>query len=265
MITIKNGILDKIKNWTDDSIHVLTDFDRTITVGNSESSWSILAKSNLVPKEYVLERQKLFDYYRPFEIDENLDPAYKNTLMIEWWNKHIDLFIEYKLSGSVINEAANNLRVMEFRKGAKEFLKKMYDRKVPIIIISAGIGNFIEQFLIKNGCNFDNIFIVSNFIKFKDGLAVGVSDNVIHSLNKNEVALPDYLKKLVSDRPNIILLGDSISDIKMAKEEMRNNALKIGFLEEKVSDNIEIFLEQFDVVCTENTNYVELSEQIPLI
>lgn len=93
----------------------------------------------------------------------------------------------------------------------------------------------------------------------------GVSDNVIHSLNKNEVALPDYLKKLVSDRPNIILLGDSISDIKMAKEEMRNNALKIGLLEEKVSDNIEIFLEQFDVVCTENTNYVELSEQIPLI
>ena len=61
MITIKNGILDKIKNWTDDSIHVLTDFDRTITVGNSESSWSILAKSNLVPKEYFLEIQKLFD------------------------------------------------------------------------------------------------------------------------------------------------------------------------------------------------------------
>ena len=250
MITIKNGILDKIKNWTDDSIHVLTDFDRTITVGNSESSWSILAKSNLVPKEYVLERQKLFDYYRPFEIDENLDPAYKNTLMIEWWNKHIDLFVEYKLSESVINEAANNLRVMEFRKGAKEFLKKMYDRKVPIIIISAGIGNFIEQFLIKNGCNFDNIFIVSNFIKFKDGLAVGVSDNVIHSLNKNEVYLSDRLVKNILGRKKAILFGDNIADIDMLENFDYKESITVCFVNNS-SLKYQVAFKVYNIICND--------------
>jgi 5'-nucleotidase len=82
--------------------------------------------------------------------------------MTEWWNKHINLFIKYKLSEDVVNQAAKNLRVITFRRGSKEFLEEMYKRNIPVIIISAGIGNFIEQFLIKNGCNFNNIYIVSN-------------------------------------------------------------------------------------------------------
>ena len=39
----------------------------------SKTSWSILASSDLVPKEYVKERQELYDYYRPIEIDEVLE------------------------------------------------------------------------------------------------------------------------------------------------------------------------------------------------
>jgi len=265
MIYIRNNALSKTNNWVDDSIHVLTDFDRTITVGNSDSSWSVLSKSKLVPKEYVLERQELYNYYRPIEINESIEYDTKNKLMMEWWNKHINLFIKYKLSETVINEAANNLGAMSFRNGAIEFLKNMKNRSIPIVIISAGIGNFIEQFLIKSECNFDNIFIVSNFIKFENGVAVGVSENIIHSLNKNEVSLSDNIKKLIQSRPNVILLGDSISDIKMACEKDRNNALKIGFLEEKVDENIKYFQEQFDVICTDNTSYSELFKKIQIL
>ena len=265
MIIIKNGTLERVKEWIDDSIYVLTDFDRTITVGNSESSWSILSKSNVVPKEYVEERQELFDYYRPIEIDETLDYDTKSKLMTEWWNKHIGLFVKYRLSEEVINNAAQNLRVMSFRDGAREFLKNMKDRNIPVIIISAGIGNFIEQFLIKNNCNFDNIYIVSNFLKFENGIATGVSDNVIHSLNKNEVSLPNNIKELIENRKNIILLGDSTSDIRMAREEARNQALKIGFLEEKVEENKDYYQEQFDVVCTDNTTYNELFQKLPIL
>jgi len=185
--------------------------------------------------------------------------------MIEWWNKHIGLFIKYRLKESVINEAARNLRVMAFRDGAKEFLENMRDRNIPIIIISAGIGNFIEQFLIKNNCNFDNIYIVSNFIKFEDGIAVGVCENVIHSLNKNEVALPNNIKEIIKHRPNIILLGDSVSDVKMAKEEDRESALKIGFLEEKIEENKSFFENSFDVICTDNTTYTELFDKVKIL
>ena len=265
MIIIKNGILERIKDWEDDSIYVLTDFDRTITLGNSDSSWSILSKSNMVPAEYIEERQKLFDYYRPFEIDETLDYDTKSKLMVDWWNKHIGLFVKYRLSEEVINNATKNLKVMSFRDGAREFLKNMKDRNIPVIIISAGIGNFIEQFLIKNNCNFDNIYIVSNFLKFENGIATGVSDNVIHSLNKNEVSLPNNVKELIANRNNIILLGDSTSDIRMAREEMRKQALKIGFLEENVDENKLYYQEQFDVVCTDNTTYNELFQKLQIL
>ena len=37
---------------------------------------------------------------------------------------------------------------MYFRDGAKEFLKEMNDRGIPIIVISAGVGNIIQQFFI---------------------------------------------------------------------------------------------------------------------
>jgi len=265
MIIIKNGTLERINDWEDNSIYVLTDFDRTITVGNSESSWSILSKSNMVPKKYVEERQAFFNYYRPFEINETLDYDTKSKLMTEWWNKHIGLFIKYQLSEEVINTAAKNLRVMAFREGAREFLENMRDRNIPVIIISAGIGNFIEQFLIKNNCNFENIYIVSNFLKFENGIATGVSDNVIHSLNKNEVSLPTEIKKLIENRKNVILLGDSISDIRMARENVREDALKIGFLEEKVDENKPYYTEQFDIVCTNNTGYSELSQKLHIL
>lgn len=264
MITIKNGTLEKIKDWTDQSIHVVTDFDRTITLGSSDSSWGILSKSNLVPKEYVSERQALFDYYRPIEVDETLDYETKNRLMSEWWNKHINLLIKYQLSEEVIVSAARNLRVMSFRKGAKELLSHLHQKGIPVMIISAGIGNFIKQYLIQNNCDFDNIYILSNFIQFENGIAVGVSDNVIHSCNKNEVSFPNDMKQLIAHRPNIILLGDSISDIRMVQEENRESALKIGFLEEKVDQNMAIFKDKFDIVCTDNTSFEELGKQLTL-
>jgi len=265
MLLIKDGTKERIKDWKDDSIHVLTDFDRTITAGASESSWSVLSKSNLVSKEYVKERQDLYNYYRPIEIDESMDFEEKNKLMTEWWHKHINLFIKYKLSEDVIKEASNNLRVMSFRKGAKEFLENMHKRNIPVIIISAGIGNFVKEFLIKNECNFPNIYIVSNFIKFENKIATGVIGNVTHSLNKNEVFLPKEIKDIIKNRPNIILLGDSISDTLMAKENERNEALKIGFLEEKIEENKKYYEDTFDIVGINNVGFEDLAQEINIL
>ncbi len=52
------------------NIYVVADFDKTITSGNSATSWSILASSNLVPSSYIKERDELYKYYRPIEVDE---------------------------------------------------------------------------------------------------------------------------------------------------------------------------------------------------
>lgn len=265
MISMDSTVLPRIKDWTTDSIYIVTDFDRTLTSYKSETSWNILSNSNIMCEEYCKERKAFFDYYRPIELDPTLDHDTKNKLMIEWWIKHIGLFIKYKLSESTIDEACKNINVMCFRKGAKQFLENMKRLNIPVIIISAGIGNFIKEFLIANDCDFDNIYIISNFIKFENGIAVGVTDNIIHSLNKNDVELPKEIVRSIENRNNTILFGDSISDVLMVKESERKNALKIGFLDENVEKNMSYFENTFDIVATNNTPFDRIWKILPFV
>lgn len=264
MIIIKDKTKDYVENWTNDSIHVVADFDRTITSSDSSGSWGLLASSNLLDPNYSNERNELFNKYRPIEIDETISDEEKCKSMLEWWKLHVGLFIKYKLSERVIDEAANNIHVMPLRKGAKVFLENMYKKNIPVIIISAGLGNFIDKSLIYNKCYYPNIKIVSNFIEFKDGVAVGISDNITHSLNKNEVSFPEDIKELIKDRENTVLLGDVIPDTKMSSCTDPKHIVRIGFLDENVTERIKYFEEAFDVVCTDNTGYDELMESIPI-
>ena len=224
--TAKNALPIKDLN----SVYVVADFDRTITNGSSQTSWSILSSSNLVPKSYIKERNELYDYYRPIEVDSTIDSELKMKLVKEWFQKHIELFIKYQLTEEIFNEAATNLRVMEFRNGAKEFLKFLHQNNIPLIIISAGIGNFIESFLKHYDCYYDNIYISSNKILFENGIASGIDKNIIHSLNKNEVSLPKYITEKLKNRNQVILLGDQVSDLKMVDKKAHDSVLTIGFV-----------------------------------
>lgn len=257
---INENIKDILPFKNLNNIYVVADFDRTITKGNSQTSWSILSSSTLLPASYAQERQALYDYYRPIEIDENMNPELKSSLIEEWFRKHIELFIKYKTSEEIFETAATDLRIMEFRPGAKEFIEFLHDNNIPLIIISAGIGNFIESFFKHNNCLFNNIYISSNKIIFKNGIAVGVDKNIIHSLNKNEVSLPSEISQKLKNRNNVILLGDQISDLKMVQKTNTNSILTIGFLTDERQEQFETFKSNFNIVCEFNDNYNNLKE-----
>lgn len=257
--------LNEVNNWSLDNIRILMDFDNTITSSYSDSSWGILSKGDFLGEEYNIKMKEQYDYYRPFEIDEELDFDKKYRLMDEWWRGHIDYLIKYGLTEDMIDSVIDKCDVMFFRDGVVDFFKNMYDNGVPVIIISAGIGNFIVKFLEKNKCYFDNMYVLSNFIKFEKGKAVGVCGDVIHSQNKSEVSLPSYVKDKIVNRNNVILFGDSISDIKMVRDDERECALKIGFLEEKVFENRKYFEDNFDIVGIDNVSYNDLFEFINIL
>ncbi len=259
MLYIKDKIIDSVNNWNN-NYYIVTDFDRTITAGDSESSWGVLSKSGNVSEDYIKERQNLYNKYRPIEINLTLDYETKNKLMIEWWTNHINLFIKYQLPESVIKATAKNSHMMKFRDGAKEFLQTMYAKNIPVIIISAGIGNFIQEFLIQNNALYDNIHIVANFIKFENGIATGISNNIIHSLNKNDIGLPPTIKEIIKDKENIVLLGDGIDDIKMVSEDKKDKTLKIGFLNENTEKDFAEYAKVFDIVGHNNASFNELKE-----
>ncbi|MDD4036481.1 MAG: hypothetical protein PHS45_04090, partial [Bacilli bacterium] len=236
MVYINKENLNKFKNLNLNSTYIVTDFDRTITNAYSNSSWALLSKSSLVNKDYIEDRDKLFNYYHPIEIDNTLSYSYKNAMMIEWWQKHIGLLIKYNITEDMVRDIASKPDLINFREGALELLTTLNDMNIPVIIISAGIGNFIKMFLELNNCLYDNILIISNYILFKDNKAIGIEHNIIHALNKYEVASLDIVKEFIGNRDIPIVLGDNIADVFMVPSNQRENALKIGFLEEKVTE-----------------------------
>lgn len=263
MVYINNKKLEKFDFSNPQSYCVVADFDKTLTEGTSNSTWAVMANSNGVSKEYSEKRNALYQKYRPLEIDSTLTDEEKSAYMEEWWKKHIELFFEYGLKESAIKTSTENGGLF-FREGVKTFLEKMNEYKVPVIIISAGIGNIIEEFLNKENAYYENIFVLSNFVKFKDGVIEKIDGETIHSLNKNVVKLPKEIKKLIDERKNILLLGDGLADLKMVQKEDLERTITVGFLEEKIEENLEYFNKEYDIVLTNKSSFEEVKKILNL-
>src|SRR3989338_6357715 len=96
-IVISNQNLEKIKKEIKkdgkSSIHVLADFDRTLTKAfvNKRKIPSILAllrDSPLISKEYAEKANSLFEYYHPIETNPLIREEERKSKMQEWWTKH---------------------------------------------------------------------------------------------------------------------------------------------------------------------------------
>lgn len=255
-------VFNILGSFTYDNIHIVADYDKTLTDGLSHSSWSLFSRSGIMPEEYVNKRNEYYNYYRPIEIDYSLKEEYRKEKMKEWWGKHLQLLVDYSLSEEMIKNIVVDKQLMKLRDGADEFLHFLKEKNIPLIIISAGIGNFIEEVLKANKLLFDNIYIISNFLRFQNEGIKNFSDNIVHALNKNEHDLSDTIKSKISNRPNCLLLGDGIDDLKMISEEQREQALAVGFLEEKAEDNLKYFRENFDIVCTNNQSLEPITNLI---
>lgn len=137
----------------------------------------------------------------------------------------------------------------------------MYEKSIPVIIISAGVGDIIEQALINEESNYENIYIYSNFLKYQNEKIVETkSKELIHPLNKNEIIMSDDLKAKISNIKNILLFGNNLYDIKMANNE--KNVFKIGFLDENIEEKIEEYKAFYDIVCTDNSSYFDLKKTL---
>ena len=178
--------------------------------------------------------------------------------MTEWWQLHINLFYEYGVKEEAVK---NDVRLgnMKYRNGAKEFLRKMNELNVPVIIVSAGIGNVIEEFLKLEEDLYSNIKIISNFIVFENGEFKGIAGEIIHALNKNVVKLDEDSKHNLENIKNILLLGDGFADLKMISDKAKESAITVGFLDEKIEENLELYNKGFDIVLTNLSSFDDVN------
>ncbi|XP_055530429.1 7-methylguanosine phosphate-specific 5'-nucleotidase [Wyeomyia smithii] len=239
-----------------EKLQVVTDFDYTITkqrLSNGEkilTSFGMFNECRSLPASVLLESKKLFEKYRPIEIDPHMPLEEKIIYMIEWWSKTGDLLKGFPLPQEEIAEVAKRFKE-GLRDGTHQMFWDLNEQRVPCLVFSAGLGDSVVSVLRQADVLHPNVKVISNFLQYgADGNLNGLQEKMIHTFNKNETALEgtEYYD-LVHDRDHVIVMGDSIGDAGMADGiPSSSHVLKIGFLFDHPEQNLPRYMDTFDIV-----------------
>lgn len=255
--------LEKIR-LIKDNYYVVLDFDGTITNAESIDSWLALIDFEIYGEECKKEIEKLNGKYKPIEANYELEYETKKQHLADWYRKSMALLYKYQLTYTKLQKALQKEK-LKLREGAKEFLKDLKQKDIPVIILSAGIGNTIEAFLKKQECYYDNIYIISNFVTFKEDKMQKFKGTIIHSMNKKmEGFLPEIWQERINQKKYAILCGDIIDDIQMIGKEDLDKTITIGFLNNNTDENRERYNRSYDFVLTDEEACFQEVEKIML-
>jgi cytosolic 5'-nucleotidase 3 len=234
-------------------LHIVADFDATLTPYSLNGirvtpTWEVFE----LTEEYRRERAKQVVTYHPIELDHSLPPEVIKAKMAEWVEAHLQSLIRAGLTKDLIEEAVATAYTAP-RPGLEQLCTVASYKKIPFLIFSAGLGDVITEFFRSRNLLSDNMHIIANFFKFDDtGKALGFEGEVITPQNKSEsrVRGSPYAAE-VKVRKNVILLGDSVGDIDMARGFEHDEIIKIGFLNNKTGFS-ELFSSLYDAVIVED-------------
>ena len=203
-------------------IMVITDFDATITTGDSEQCHDLVGASSLLPTSFRQEFAPLLDWTTNVAIDG-----------VEWWDTAHQLMIKHGTpSRSIIPRLVREAK-MTPRRGALELLKNLEHHKVPVLIVSAGLSDVIEEFLRQHGALSENVTVCSNRLNYAGDTApssVSPSPPITSFTKEYAYQTASTFFKQNAGRKGIIQLGDSLTDVDPAKKVPYEHLISIGFL-----------------------------------
>ena len=83
-----------------------------------------------------------------------------------WWDTAHELMIKYGTPTRAIIPRLVREAKMVPRPGALELLKRLEELNVPVLIVSAGISDVIEEFLRQHGALSENVTVCSNRLNY---------------------------------------------------------------------------------------------------
>ena len=275
LISNQKDFTTKLQNiiaWGKENLHVIADFDRTLTKafvdGESKTSLITRLQNWFFPPEYAEKSNKIFAKYHPIEINTTISLDEKKKAMTKRWNEQFTLMISYGLTRDIIKKAMQS-EVTSFRWWYAEFFDMLADNDIPLLILSAS-GIWYESIyycLEYEKKLYDNIDIISNaFVRDENGKAIAVREPIIHSFNKDETVVKNFpIYKDIKDRKNIILLGDGLGDAHMADGFDYENIIKIWFLNHDTPENRKHFQEKFDLIILDDGPLDEVNKLLATI
>ncbi len=255
------------------NLQVISDFDHTITKcfvdgKRTPSLIGLLRKKDYLHKNYKKEAKKLFNYYHKIEIDPKIPLSLKKEKMLEWWKRHFSMLIKFGLTKDLVKKVMQESD-FHLRPGGQEFFNRLNKKSVPLLIFSAGgLGReSIEIFLKKRALFYNNTHIIANnFIWDEAGRLLAIEKPIIHVYNKDEAILKNFsFYEKVKKRKNVILLGDSLGDAKMAQGMAHDEVLKIGFLNEDDRTHLKYYCQEFDLVIIGDASFYFVNQLLKSI
>ena len=244
----------KIKKGGPQELFFVSDFDRTMTKAKFHgeevvSGLSIFHHGNYLHDPYANQAQELWDYYYPKESNIHLSEDERFTLMKEWYDKHVALFVQYKLSKDIISQAAQSHQI-KLRDGTDVLLNRCSELDIPFIVFSAGSGDVIKELFDMEKLLHTQVSICSNYFSFTpEGVVNGFSSEIIHSYNKNKIDIHTHgVSESVKEKPHLVLMGDSLKDPTMGEHFHPETILKVGFCHNV--DLLAQYRRLYDVVLT---------------
>ena len=252
---------------------IVTDFDYTLTKKYFEdnhlySSYCVLEKSDYLSENFKTKNTKLFEKYSKYENDLSLNFNSKDMLMRQWFKENLELILEENINReSFLKMVLQAEKNFYYRHGISEFFDLIDKHNIPIIIVSGGIHEVIEESLkyvfpqYKNLKEKKLIHVVANKFHYdENNKAVGYVEPFVYTFNKGET-LKQIFKEFNTGEENIIVMGDHLNDIDTIKHLDYDNEIKIGFInfeedsvDEKKIKLLEAYQLRYDVLIFNDGN-----------
>jgi len=252
--------LTKIIKDGPENLQFIVDFDYTMSRAHKngapvDCSWGVFENFDKVPASYHAKVQTLKNKYFPIELDLSIEIEKKIPIMIEWYREANRALADSKVKKDWFPEmvAASNC---ELRDDTDLMMNLLAENKIPVLVLSAGLGDLIREIMTHYKVLHENTILVSNFLEFDSSeTVVGLKnkDNMIHMFNKSESSLSDAQVDEVKQRKNVVILGDSLGDLQMADGvENPSVLLTVGFLNKNKDENLPKYQDAFDVVLVDD-------------
>lgn len=237
-----------------DEVFFIVDFDKTMTKcfledgSRAFDSHDILASCPKMSWGCKRMMELLMNKYQPIQTNTRMTKEEKVPYMEEWSQLVNQLILGQGLTRDDVESAVRNCMDFRLRSGVQELFQIAHSNNIPLIIVSAGHANVIEEVIcqcIKKpngelGTPWENLFIHSSaMIWSREGRHVGFTEPNMNMFTKDLRSAPQRLQELIKGRHSCILCGDTLGDLTMATGHSTTSLLKVGFLNDKIDERIE--------------------------
>jgi len=237
-IDLCNNFIERFENFVQSSCKtiLIADYDNTFTkrfYGDDENYNSF----NVIEQFSKVFQERQYKNYQKYHVYEhNMNESEAREKLKEWYGKTFIDFTETKIKKGDFKNLIKRVMVDEqkvwYRNGATKLFNQMLEKKIPLILISCGIRDVLEEELkiflgeekYNQLINEKLLFIIGNELIYdnEDGSSIGFKIPYIYTCNKSEFVKKVFDKIRNDEKVKVLMFGDNYYDIDLTESINEN-------------------------------------------